>query len=148
MSKISKVSVDSSRKPAHRKGWCWAARIISLLPAITPLVWIAAYAAAIDAVAYGIDATLGFVVFALSPLVALIAWRWHLVGGLLLTIPAGFNVCLIAVSLINGDPYGYYELDQSFVARAILPLWMAMFIGGLLHLIAWWKERVTRIGAS
>jgi hypothetical protein len=90
--------------------------------------------------AHGIDAASAFVVFALFALPAVIAWRCHLVGGLLLTIRAGLHICLVTVSLVNRDPYAYFELDLGFVASAILPAWTVAFIGGLLHLIVGWRE--------
>jgi hypothetical protein len=129
---MSKVDVDSSSKPVHGQGLCWAARIISILPAITPLVWITAH---------GIDAASAFGLFAFVALPAFIAWRCHIVGGLLLIIPAGLNLYLITVSLITRDPYAYFELDRSFVVRVILPIWTAAFVGGLLHIVAWCRER-------
>ena len=99
--------------------------------------------------AHGIDAASAFVVLPLFAVPALMAWRWHLVGGVLLIALAGFNLYLITVSLISRDPYAYFELDPSFVARAILPVWTAMFIGGFLHVIVcWWEERQSKRASS
>jgi hypothetical protein len=52
-----------------------------------------------------------------------------------------FNILMIANSIATDDPYAYFELDQSYVVRAILPMWMTMFVGGFLHLVAWGQER-------
>lgn len=121
----------------NRKVLWWTAGIISVLPgfiatifvAVNTAIWAARFGSSWDPVR---EAAILFVILVLP---GIIAWRWHLGGGLLLIVEAGLNMFMIAVSLITHDAYAYFELDQTLVAYVILPMWMAMFVGGLQHVV-------------
>jgi len=140
---MSKVSVQNGRGAIHGNALCWAARIISLLPGTGATAYVSV-TTAIWAAQYGNvghifqNATMFFAILVLP---GLIAWRWHLVGGIIMLLESTYNILMIASSIANHDPYAYFELDPSYVLRAILPMWMTILVGALLHLIAWGRER-------
>ena len=111
----------------------WAAGIVSLAPGV-----FACTRVLVEEIVY--DANLefflqGFVLFLLFLVVpGLIAWRWHLIGGLFLVFHSGFHILLI----VWGN---YLELDRTYALRIILPFWVAFCTGGVLHLAVWWRER-------
>jgi hypothetical protein len=115
---------------------CWAARILALGYGLL----IALYALAalimtlIDHVSRGESAVsaawlLVGLPFFIPLALGAIAWRWHLIGGALIT--AG-SVALYLFFVLAGDM-------QWGVHLYMLPL----LAGGLLHLVVWYKEKGT-----
>jgi len=78
--------------------------------------------------------------FVLLLLPGLIGWRWHLAGGWIMMLESSVNLLMISVSVATSDPYAYFELDPSYVLRVILPMWVTVFVGAILHQTAWWME--------
>jgi hypothetical protein len=64
-----------------------------------------------------------------------LAWRRHLLGG----------IVIVAVSIYFIWYIWLGPIPPWFETRAwtvyVLPLWALSCAGGLLHLVAWWKER-------
>jgi len=122
---------------------CWAARIVCLVP------WIAAPLSALVA-----EATHRFMYETVSPFNLVfafwvgfwalffpgflmwfpttIAWRRHLLGGIMLTLSSSFTItCLFVVGWASALPY-------------LLPVPMLILVGGLLHLAVSWQERAKK----
>ena len=142
---MTNFGVINTRKSAHGKPLCWAARIVSLIPGIGYTAY-ASVDAAIWAARYGdvwdIFQTAGML-FVLLVLPALVGWRWHLAGGLIMMLESSVNILMIANSIATHDSYAYFELDPSYVLRAILPMWVTILVGSCLHLMAWARETRT-----
>ena len=136
MGKPTKGTTENTR-PQHRTSpLCWAARLLSLGYGL--LIALYALGALILTLighvsrgetgesALGLLSGLPFFI----PLVlAVMAWRWHLAGGLLIT--AG-SVALYLFFALSGNM-------QWGVHLYVLPL----LVGGLLHLLVWYKEKRT-----
>jgi hypothetical protein len=141
--KMSIVPAQNGRGAVHGKAFCWAARIISLVPGIGYTAY-ASVDTAIWAARYGnfwdIFQTAGML-FVLLVLPGLIGWRWHVEGGLIMMLESSGNILMIAISIATHDPYAYFELDPSYVLRVILPIWVTILVGAFLHLIAWGTEK-------
>jgi hypothetical protein len=139
----NEISVQGSREAVHGRAGCWVARIVSLIPGIGATAYACVDTAA-WAVRYGdvwdILRTAGtFSLLLVLP--GLIGWRWHLAGGLIIMFESSLNILMIANSIATHDSYAYFELDPSYVLRAILPVWVTMFVGGFLHVVAWGSEK-------
>lgn len=148
--KLSKVSTEANDRPIHGSFLCWIARIIALLPGIgaTTYVWIDSVKFAIKCDAGWENYIAGIPLLCLLVLPGLIAWRWHLLGGIILAFVSAFNIFLIALSIYYSNPYLYLELEQYFVLHTILPFWVMILIGASLHLFVWWKERRSSVPRS
>jgi hypothetical protein len=121
--------VDES--PSEERGTsalCWAARTVPLVVAIPLVAWMF-YLLWVHTTTYVNDpAPLPMLAVFSVPLVfALIAWRWHLVGGVLLS---AFAALVIVVPLIlTGSDF------------LLILVGAVLLAGGLLHLIVWWQEK-------
>jgi hypothetical protein len=124
--KMSEIPVQNGRRAVHGSALCWAARIISLVPVIAYTAY-ASVDTAIWAAKYGdfwdVFQTASML-FVLLVLPGLIGWRWHVAGGLIMMLESSFNILMIAVSVATHDSYAYFEMDPSYVLRAILPIWV------------------------
>ena len=103
----------------------WAARIVPLIVVIPLVPWafyVLVFTYRNDSPPFLAEAAF------LTPIVsALIAWKWHLVGGALLSV---LGILVITVPLILTG------------LELLLVLFGAVLLaGGLLHLIVWWQER-------
>jgi hypothetical protein len=108
---------------------CWAARIVPLTVAIPLVAWMFYLPLVVwNTSARGDDPVPLLLPVDLIPLAfALIAWKWHLVGGLFLTSLA---ILVIAVPLVLTG-YDFLLILGGTVLLA----------SGILHLIVWWAER-------
>ena len=142
---LKKIDLEHSSRPEHGKALCWAARIVSLLPGIGATAYVsidtASWAAKYGDV-WDIFQTVGMSFFILV-LPALVGWRWHLAGGLIMMLESSVNILMIANSIATNNPYAYFEADPSYVLRAILPMWVTILVGSCLHLMAWARETRT-----
>ncbi|MFC1924739.1 hypothetical protein ACFLXA_05205 [Chloroflexota bacterium] len=140
---MSKIRIEDSYRRTHGSVLCWLARAIALLPVIvaTTYIWIDSVWFASK---YGTgweEFIVGIFLLCFLVLPGLIAWRWHLLGGIILALESAFHIFLIDVSIASHDVYLYFELDRYIVLRIILPFWIIIFIGASLHLFVWWEER-------
>jgi len=127
------VSVQSRRN----KDWlCWTARVLSLGAGVGICIWFL-----VQIIADRTNSELPLPVSEFLPFFMLtllwyvgpgvIAWWWPLVGGLLLMLQSGLVIVLIA--------FNYSELDGT--GALPISLLVALFAGGALHLVAWWRDR-------
>jgi len=130
---------------------CWAARIVCLLPWIAaPLLGLAAEAT--HGFMYEtrspfnfVLATLGFFVcYLIFPgflltIPTLIAWKRHLLGGMLLVLSSGLFIGWICAPVYH---FGQ-EITPGMTFFLAVPV--LFLIGGLLHLAAWLTEPVTSL---
>jgi hypothetical protein len=104
---------------------CWAARIVPLIVVIPLVPWmfyVLVFTYRNDAPPFLAEAAF------LSPIVsALIAWKWHLVGGALLSALA---ILVIVVPMVLTG----FDFLLTLFGTVLLA-------GGILHLIVWWQER-------
>ena len=136
---MSDITAGNSGRLVHGKALCWAARVIPLAVGLAiGLPWIAFWiVTSIKEVTDGdglwpILGLLGLLCSYLIPLLAaLIAWRWHLLGGMLLVL-GGATLYLFFV--LGGDM-------QWGVHLYVPPL----LLGGILHLLVWRKEKVNEL---
>ncbi len=111
---------------------CWVARLIPLIPVVCAPLLVMNW----ELPGYRTEMSLinGIVYFCLLVLLpTVIAWQWHMVGSILIMIPSGayiYHLC-----------FPTHPLDTAFPLHYILPLWAIFFTGGILHIIAWLKER-------
>jgi hypothetical protein len=116
------TSPDSMNVERKTSALCWSARVVTLVGALLiGFPWSI----------YGIGLTL---------LVAIIAWRWHLPGGILIILPtvAWLIYVLVAYMFFNERPVSEYEFWDIY--PFLLALAAPFLSGGVLHLIVWWKE--------
>jgi len=126
------VNVESSRESVHGKALCWAARIVSLVVAIPCVLWMF-YLLWELTTTYVNDPTPQLLPIWLIPLVlALVAWRWHVVGG---TLQGAFAILVLVVGINSRTEEGPNH-DFLFLT----PIGAALLIGGMLHIMAWVKE--------
>ncbi len=130
-------SAEANDNPAkqHRTSpLCWAARLLALVYGLLIAlfmfgVWMLALIGHLSRGETKL-AMLGFLSllpFFVPLILAVIAWRWHFVGGTLIILgSAAVYLCLI----IGGDM-------QWGIHLYMVPL----LAGGLLHLLAWHKEK-------
>ncbi len=133
-------AVDDKAILRHHKAspLCWAARLLSLgyglLIALYALgVFIAASVGRGISRGEAVEWVLGllFILLWFIPLaLAVIAWRWHLVGGTLITAGSA-GLYLFFAHSVN---------MQWGIHLYLLPL----LAGGILHLLAWHMEKRTR----
>jgi hypothetical protein len=132
------VKGKSDRAMQHHKTspLCWAARLLSLgyglfialyaLGAGSPIVIEYASRGEIEK---AVSALLNWLPFFIPLVPAVIAWRWHLVGGTLIT--AASVAFYLVFMFSSGTQWGAYV--------CVIPV----LAGGLLHLVVWYKERRT-----
>ncbi len=132
-------AIEAPRKTSRL---CWVARMVCLVP------WIAApwWGLVVDAVSLGSMSetrfpfnlplamwlSLSALFIYCSPLwvCALIAWRRHLLGGTLLVLSSGLFISWISVS----------GRIREFVIITAFTVCVVFLLGGILHLVVWWKE--------
>jgi len=116
---------ESNSEVRRTSALCWAARIVPLVVVIPLVPWV--FYALVFTYPNDSPPFLREAAF-LSPIVsAMIAWKWHLVGGAMLS---ALGILLIAVPLtLTG-----FELLLILSGAVLLA-------GGILHLIVWWQER-------
>ncbi len=115
---------------------CWAARLLSLGYGLVVALYAlgAGHPIVIEYASRGeieesMFALLNWLPFFIPLVLAVIAWRWHLVGGTLVTA-------------VSGAFYLYFILSSG--TQWIVYLYMLPILaGGLLHLVAWYKEKKT-----
>ncbi|HJX70090.1 MAG TPA: hypothetical protein VJ441_03250 [Dehalococcoidia bacterium] len=64
-----------------------------------------------------------------------VAWRWHLLGGILMLI----LWCLPMYYIFSTDHP--FDAQRIYVLRDLSPFLTTLLAGGILHLIVWWKGR-------
>ncbi|HJX70089.1 MAG TPA: hypothetical protein VJ441_03245 [Dehalococcoidia bacterium] len=119
----------------------WAARIVSFAPPIMlsfRVFWLVPHR--------DWQALLMLTVFFVLP--AVVAWRWHLLGGTLILIPCGwFFICYICFP---------YEIERIEALRVWSPFLTPLLTSSILYFIVWWKGKKQevkeakgcRVGAS
>ncbi len=119
----------------------WAAVIVSIAPAIGVFILVLADRA-LSSTGHDSD-WIRVLLFGMSLSVTLsipgfIAWRWHLLGGILLISLSGLTI----LAIVTDPDGGLFELNQDYLLlRVILPFSIVCFVGGVLHLIVWWTDR-------
>lgn len=119
----------------HGRALCWAARTVPLVIGL----WIAASVmiAYIDALLphdYEVEMEdpLGGLIWLVPLVLAAIAWKWHLAGG-------------ISIALATAAFFVYFVLRPPYEAYSYYIIyfpWALVFLGGgILNLIAWARER-------
>lgn len=103
---------------------CWTARITSLAAGIGLFFLILR-------VSFDIPA----LVFLLVPV--LIAWRAHLIGGILLALIALIAANQIIYIRSASQPYGWERMEAILI---VLPVAVVYLISGVLHITVWWRE--------
>jgi len=133
--------------PKEASRLCWSARIVCLAPWIAaPLLGLVVEAAfhTMYETRFPFNlplAMLGwfgyFLVFPgfVLTIPTLIAWRRHLLGGTLLVLSSGLFISWISVSGRGITPLSIPELAVCVV----------FLLGGILHLVVWWKEGAQKI---
>lgn len=128
--KDMKTDIQSSQG-AHGKALCWMARILSLPVAIFGVIWMFYVPTTWEG---GSDSVPLLLPLDLIPLVlALIAWKWHLVGGTLLS---AFGILLGVMGISS-----FSEEGPNHDYLYLTPIGAVLLTGGLLHVLAWAKER-------
>ncbi|OGO03581.1 MAG: hypothetical protein A2Y72_05465 [Chloroflexi bacterium RBG_13_53_26] len=133
---MKKIDLEHSSRPEHGKALCWAARIVSLLPGTAATAY-AAYVSMRWPAAYGSEGPLFF--FAILALPGLIAWRWHLTGGLLIVFSGTMFVSYCIVWLPYESVVFYY---------LVWPSAMVFFAGGVLHLVVAERDRQSYVSSK
>ena len=83
---------------------------------------------------------LEYVLILLTPLLlATIAWRWHLIGGISIILFTIFF--LFYILLIWDHSRGSYEYEWPFGFPLLLTVDIVLSIVGFLYLLVWWKEK-------
>jgi cytochrome c-type biogenesis protein CcmH/NrfF len=135
---MSALIAKGDPKSAHGTALCWAARTIALcvgggliLGMIAPDVVFMLQGATIEYVGPVWPVVLWF-----APLLsAAISWRWHLIGGSLMTMSA---IGIGATVALNPSPSGpEYQV-------VMIPIGLVVLGAGILHLVVWRKESSSR----
>lgn len=134
MRKSVKLNNDQVIRQHRTSPLCWAARLLALgyglLIALYVLgTWILVLMGKTSRgqTAEAMTDLAGWLPFFIPLVLAVVAWRWHLVGGTLITAgSAGLYLYLLLVGNMQWGVHLY-----------VLPL----LAGGLLHLLAWHKEK-------
>jgi hypothetical protein len=133
--RMSTFGSEHNRRSVHGRTLCWAARIVPMYIGLWLAVGVMiAYVDAILPHDYEVeiqDPMAGLIL--LVPLVlAAIAWRWHLIGG-------------ISIILATAISFLYFVLRPPYEAGTFYFVyfpWAMVFLGGgILNLIAWGRER-------
>jgi hypothetical protein len=119
----------------HGRALCWAARIIPLAIGF----WIAAWVmiAYIDVLLphdYEVEMLdpLAGLIWLVPLVLAAIAWRWHLIGGISIVVATA----AFFFYFVSRPPYEAYSFYIMYFP------WALVFLGGgVLNLIAWARER-------
>jgi hypothetical protein len=126
-----------SRLVSHKtSAVCWAARLVTVVPALALAVWsVGAYATAdshnADPGLYLFDAAL----FGIGLLAGVIAFWRHRIGGLtLLLVALAYIIHALLWQQDRGDTAWWVAL------LFYLPFVGALVAGGILHLLAWRRE--------
>lgn len=126
-----------SIQPRRNTGWlCWTARVLSLAAGVAFCTWVL-----VENIGNRTNAEIYVPVSMFLPFFMLmlvwyvgpgvIAWRWPLIGGLLLVLQSGLYILLII--------WNYSKLDR--IDALPISLLAALCAGGVLHLAAWWRDR-------
>ena len=136
---------EVSRPVKHRNSaLCWAARLMTMVPALVLAVWsIGAYATAdshhIEPSLYLFDAVL----FAIGLLAGVIAFWQHRLGGL--------SLLLVALVYVMHGLFWQQDVgDTPWWVRLLsyLPFVIALLAGGILHLLAGRREEKLRVNSE
>lgn len=137
MGRQAELNGDQAVKEHKTSPLCWAARLVALGYGL--LIALYTIGALILTLAGSLSRgetwgaafwPLFWLPFFIPLVLAVVAWRWHLVGGALITTG---SVALYLFFIFSGDM-------QWGIHLYMLPL----LAGGLLHLLAWYKEKRTR----
>ncbi len=117
----------------HGRILCWIARVFSLPVAIFGVLWMMY----LPTTWGGSDSVPWMLPLDLLPLIfALIAWKWHGIGGALLS---GSGILLVVVGILARSTEGSHDF------LFLTPIGGVLLAGGLLHSAAWMKERRTAL---
>ena len=119
---------DIANTRAHGNALCWAARIVSLVPSIWAIFFVVLSAE------WG--GLLVVAVFFIVP--AVLAWRWHFLGGIAFLVPCG---CFVYHICSTNHPF---DLQRGYFVRAVAPFLAVWLVSSVLHILVWWKEASNR----
>ena len=132
----------------HHEPMLWIARLLSLAPGIFIAIMnirevlrrLRTDGPSLDFVNFVMDGEF-FLVLSLIP--AVIAWRWHRLGGILLILTGcailGYDIHLISTfeGTWNFGPVFY-------LFYMLIPFSLIITAGGVLHIVYWYKEKSPR----
>ena len=133
-----KTMMSLAAKAFHEEAdtLCWAARLVSLT--VGALLLLTALSVALlwaaDILDYEQGASVLILLSCVPPLLAGIAWRRHLVGGILML--------LLATALLTYSIATVHDWDSTapFNVFTLLPPSVVLLAGGVLHLIVWSRQ--------
>ena len=119
----------------------WAARRMPLIPGIW-FLWISigmiVNLVRGDFHSAGLSFWIAPTLLSLPLLLAVIAWRWHLIGGVLIIL---FTTASVSCQLYGSSFWGVFDLFTYYALAIGFGPWLLFFAGGILHLIAWRQEK-------
>ena len=136
---MTEIDARASSESRHGTGLCFAARLISVAVSAGMACILASWAAS-----YGVNEGMGGIVpshfglsvfhFWLIPAVlAVIAWRYHLLGGVLMLLYSPMPFLITWFITVVSE--GHQDVSHLVLAAFVFP------VGAALHLVAWWEER-------
>ena len=82
------------------------------------------------------------VIITVPILLVIVAWRWHLIGGISIVL---WSACYFAALMYINSGFGS---DGSESFTFLSPLAVLFLISGMLYLIVWWREKRKEISTS